>query len=171
MFVLGMAVTYSLLGIAAALTGRLFGQLTSHPAGYFIVGNLCLLFGLSMLGLFEIRFPGQWGKARQAKKETRLLEVFFMGASSGFIAAPCTVPVLGALLTFVAQSRNVVFGFSLLCVFALGLGLILIVLGTFTGLLASLPKSGPWLERIKQVFGFFLLLVAEFFLLQAGKLM
>lgn len=171
LFVLGMALTYSLLGMAAALTGRIFGQLTSHPAGYLIVGNLCLIFALSMLGLFEIRLPGQWGKARYAKEELKLAEVFFMGAGSGLIAAPCTVPVLGVLLTFVAQSRNVVFGSSLLFIFALGLGLLLIVLGTFTGLLASLPKSGPWLERIKQAFGIFLLLVAEFFLLQAGKLM
>lgn len=95
--------------------------------------------------------------------------VFFMGASSGFVAAPCTVPVLGALLSFVAQSRNLLFGFSLLFVFALGLGLLLILLGTFTGLLTSLPKSGTWTLRVKQAFGLLLLLAAEFFLLQAGR--
>src|SRR3989338_6578428 len=59
-FVLGTAVTYSLLGLVAALTGRIFGQFTSHPIAYLLVGNLCLVFALSMLGLFEIKLPGPW---------------------------------------------------------------------------------------------------------------
>lgn len=168
-FVLGMAVTYSLLGLAAALTGRIFGQLTTHPLAYLIVGNICLAFGLSMLGLFEMRLPGSWGKPRLAQARTGAPGIFLIGASSGLVAAPCTVPVLGTLLTFVTQARNLFFGFSLLFVFALGLGLLLVVLGTFTGLLASLPKSGPWMVRVKQVFGILLLIVAEFLFIQAGK--
>lgn len=170
-FVFGMAVTYSLLGVIAAATGKLFGQMTNHPVAYLIVGNVCLLFALSMLGLFEIRLPGQWGQAKPGSERKGVGTAFVMGASSGFVAAPCTVPILGALLTFVAQSRNVVFGFSVLFVFALGLGLLLIILGTFTGIITSLPKSGPWMVRIKQVFGVFLIVVAEFFLIKAGKLM
>lgn len=170
-FVLGMAFTYSLLGVVAAATGRIFGQLTSHPVAYLIVGNVCLLFALSMLGLFEIRLPGQWGKAEPGEGRKGAGAVFLMGASSGFVAAPCTVPVLGALLTFVAQTRNLVFGFSLLFTFALGLGLLLIVLGTFTGMVTSLPKSGSWMVRLKQAFGILLIAVAEFFIIKAGKLM
>lgn len=170
-FVSGMAVTYSLLGMAAALTGRLFGTLTTHPAAYLVVGNICLVFALSMLGLFEIQLPGAWGKAGAGEPPQGLGTVFLMGAGSGLVAAPCTVPVLGVLLTFVAQTRSVVFGFSLLFVFALGLGMLLIVLGTFTGLLTSLPKSGPWMVRVKQLFGLLLILVAEFFLIKAGKSM
>jgi thiol:disulfide interchange protein DsbD len=92
-----------------------------------------------------------------------------MGAGSGSIAAPCTVPVLGVLLSFVATEKNVVFGFSLLFVFSLGLGVLLIALGTFTGLVASLPKSGNWLLRIKQFFGLLMILLAEYFFLQAGR--
>ena len=169
-FVLGMAVSYSLLGVAAALTGRLFGQLSTHPLAFLVVGNICLVFALSMLGLFELRLPGSWGQARGVQeKNHKTGAVFLMGASSGFVAAPCTVPVLGTLLTFVAQRGNPVFGFSLLFLFALGLGSLLIVLGTFTGLLASFPKSGPWLVRVKQAFGILLLVVAEYFLVQAGK--
>ena len=170
-FVLGMALTYALLGLTAALTGRLFGQLTAHPAAYLLVGNICLLFALSMLGFFEIRLPGRWGEAKVGGLSKGIGPVFLMGATSGFVAAPCTVPVLGALLSFVAQRGNVLFGFSLLFVFALGLGLLLILVGTFTGLATSLPKSGPWLVRIKQIFGILLFVVAEFFLIQAGKLM
>lgn len=170
-FVLGMALTYSVLGIVAAFTGTLFGKLTTHPWAYLFVGNVCLFFALSMLGLYEIQLPGGWGQARTGKKERGIGTVFVMGASSGVVAAPCTVPVLGVLLTFVAQSRNLLFGSSLLFVFALGLGTLLILLGTFTGLLASLPKSGVWLVRVKQAFGIFLILVAEFFLVRAGKSM
>jgi len=170
-FVFGMAVTYSLLGLVAALTGTLFGRLTTHPAAYLIVGNICLVFALSMLGLFELQLPGGWGQAQRGAGEKGIGTVFILGASSGLIAAPCTVPVLGVILTFVAQSRNLLFGFSLLFIFALGLGLLLIVLGTFTGLVATLPKSGPWLVRVKQAFGILLILVAEAFLVQAGKSM
>lgn len=170
-FVLGMAVTYSLLGLAAAFTGTIFGQLTTHPVAYLIVGNICLLFGVSMLGLFEIQLPGSWGQSRPSQEKKGMGAVFVMGVSSGFVAAPCTVPVLGVLLTFVAQSRNLFFGLSLLFVFALGLGVLLIIVGTFTGFVASLPKSGNWLVRVKQIFGILILIVAEYFLIQAGRAM
>jgi thiol:disulfide interchange protein DsbD len=168
-FVLGMALTYAHLGVAAALTGKLFGQLTTHPAANLVVANILLLFALSMLGVFELRLPGAWGKSKVIKEERKLGAVFLMGASSGVVAAPCTVPVLGVLLTFVAQTRNLIFGFTLLFTFAMGLGLLLIVLGTFTGIVASIPKSGPWLVRIKHAFGIFLLVIAELFLIRAGK--
>lgn len=170
-FVLGMAVTYSVFGLLAALTGTLFGKLTTHPLAYLVVGNVCLLFAFSMLGLFEVHLPGRWGQAGSGGSRKGIGKIFLMGASSGVVAAPCTVPVLGVLLTFVAERQNLLFGFSLLFVFALGLGSLLIVLGTFTGLIASLPKSGPWLERIKQAFGILVIAVAEFFLVQAGKSM
>ena len=170
-FALGMALTYSALGIFAALTGRIFGELTVHPIGYLMVGNLCLFFALSMLGLFEIRLPGKWGHHGSRKEKKGIGTVFLMGASSGLVAAPCTVPVLGTLLTFVAQTRNAVFGFSLLFIFALGLGFFLVVVGTFEGFLVSLPKSGPWLHRVKQAFGVLLIFAAEYFLVQAGKMM
>lgn len=168
-FVLGMALSYSLLGLAAALTGRIFGEFTTHPVTYLLVGNLCLFFALSMFGLFELRLPGGWGETQTGAPKKGIGPVFLMGAGSGFVAAPCTVPVLGTLLTFVAQSRNLAFGFSLLFVFALGLGTLLILLGTFTGFLASLPQSGPWLVRVKQAFGVLLIVAAEFFIFQAGR--
>lgn len=170
-FVLGMAVTYSALGLAAALTGRIFGQLTTHPVAYLMVGNVCLVFALSMLGIFELQLPGGWGKPGAPGEKKGGAAIFLMGATSGVVAAPCTVPVLGALLTFVAQSRNIVFGFSLLFTFALGLGFLLVLLGTFTGLIASFPKSGPWLVRIRRAFGILLIVVAEFFIFRAGKSM
>jgi cytochrome c-type biogenesis protein len=84
---------------------------------------------------------------------------------------PCTAPVLGALLVYVGAKQNVLFGTSLLFVFALGMGSFLLVIGTFTGLLANLPKSGRWTAAVKKVCGFLLILVGEYFLLEAGKLL
>ena len=168
-FVLGMGLTYAALGLLAALTGTLFGRFASHAAVSLIVGNICLFLALSMLGLFELKLPGKWGQARGHRGQQDLGAVFLMGATSGTVAAPCTVPVLGVLLAYVAQTSNLFLGFTLLFTFALGLGLPLVLLGTFTGFLTSLPKSGEWLVRIKQVFGLLLLLVAEYFLIQAGR--
>lgn len=170
-FVLGMALTYAMMGLVAALTGTLFGRFATNALVSFLVGNLCLFFALSMLGLFELKLPGQWGHAREYSETKGLGAVFLMGSGSGMVAAPCTVPVLGVLLAYAAQSSNLFLGFTLLFTFALGLGLPLILIGTFTGLLASLPKSGVWLVRVKQAFGVILLFVAEFFLIRAGKAM
>lgn len=170
-FVLGMAFTYATMGLIAAFTGTLFGRLATHAAVSLVVGNICLFFALSMLGLFELKLPGKWGHSRGHVTQRELGTVFVMGAGSGMVAAPCTVPVLGVLLTYVAQTSNLFLGFTLLFTFALGLGLPLVLLGTFTGLLASLPKSGEWLVRIKQAFGVILLFVTEYFLIRAGKAM
>lgn len=170
-FVLGMALTYAVLGLIAALTGTLFGRFATHAVVSLVVGNICLVFALSMLGVFELRLPGNWGRAGGNSKTKGLGAVFLMGATSGVVAAPCTVPVLGVLLAYVAQTSNLILGFTLLFTFALGLGLPLVLLGTFTGLVASLPRSGNWLVRIKQAFGIVLIVVAEFFILRAGGAM
>jgi thiol:disulfide interchange protein DsbD len=87
-----------------------------------------------------------------------------MGVAAGFVAAPCTAPVLGLLLAYVGQTRNVVWGGSLLFVFALGLGLLLMLLGIFSGLLASLPRAGVWMVRVKKGFGIAMIVIGAVFL-------
>jgi len=168
-FVLGLSVTYSALGAIASLTGMMFGQIQSSPWTYLVVGNIILLLGLSMLGLYEFRLPQflQGKKSGQGKKG--FFGAFLLGLSSGFIAAPCTTPVLGGILTYVASRQNVLFGTTLLFVFSLGMGTLLIVLGTFTGFLTSLPKSGKWMVVIKKGLGWLMLAMAEYFLIQAGR--
>ena len=94
-----------------------------------------------------------------------------MGGVSALIAGPCTTPVLGTLLGFVALRQNIVFGIAMLFVFSLGLGALLILVGTFAGALSSLPKSGAWMVGVKKIFGFTMILIGEFFILEAGKLM
>lgn len=169
-YVLGMATTYAILGAIASLSGKLFGQIGSSPISYFVVGNICLILGLSMLGIFQIpqlNFAG----AGSVQKKGGMLGVFVVGLISGLIVGPCTAPVLAAILLYVSTQKNLVYGFSLLFVFGYGVGFLLILLGTFTGLLASMPKSGEWLERVKKIFGWVLILVAQYYFIKMGGLL
>ena len=168
-YVLGIAIVYSSLGAFAALTRRFFGQISTNPWIYFTVGNVVILFGLSMLDVVVVPVPGIL--ARGAKGGDHYLGALVMGMASGLVAAPCTAPVLGTLLIYVGSSGNVAYGASLLFTFALGLGFLLLLLGTFAGALASLPKAGTWMVTIKKIFGFGMILVGEYFLIQMGKLM
>lgn len=169
-YVLGMALTYAILGVFASLSGKLFGQIGSSPVSYWVVGNVCLILGLSMLGVFQIPQFSLVRSPASLKGSGTFLGVFTVGLFSGLIVGPCTAPVLAVLLVYVGSQQNVLYGFSLLFVFGYGVGFLLILLGTFTGLLTSLPKVGRWLDRIKKAFGWFLIFVAEYLLIKAGGL-
>ncbi len=170
-YVLGLAVTYSALGAAAALTGKLFGQMQTAPLTYFLMANLFIIMGLAMLGVFKISLPLPQ-KLMNATDNIKkgFAGSFLLGAASGFIIGPCTAPILGVILGYVALQNNVLTGVALLFVFSLGMGTLLIIVGTFTGLIASLPKSGAWMERINYIFGFILIGAGEYFLFTAGTL-
>jgi len=163
-YVLGIAAMYSGLGLAAASTGAVFGQVMANPWVIGGVATVFALFGASMLGAFEIQLP--------AGLQARLSQVggrgyggaFAMGLVGGIIAAPCTGPALGAVLTYVATTRDLAFGFWLLFVFALGMGVLFIVIGTFSGAMAALPRSGAWMEGVKSALGIVMLAAALFFL-------
>jgi len=169
-YVLGMALTYAALGAFAALTGKFFGQIQNNPIVYLLVANIIILFGLSMLGLFSIPLPSFMNRTGSVKKHRGLGGAFGLGLASGFITAPCTVAILGVLLTFIATKQNILFGITLLFSYALGMGFLLILAGTFTGFLTALPKSGMWMKRVQIVFGIFMLALGEYFLFQAGRL-
>ena len=168
-YVLGMALTYAMLGAFAALTGQLFGRIGSSPWTYFFVANVCLLLGLSMLGVFEL--PQLSIAPGTQPKKKGYFGAFLVGIFSGLIVGPCTAPVLAGVLVFVASKQNVLYGFSLLFTFGYGVGFLMILLGTFTGLLSSLPKSGVWLENIKKGFGWLLLFAAEYLFIKMGGLL
>ncbi len=169
-YVLGISITYTALGGFAALTGRLFGQMQSNPWLYFVVANICIFMGLSMLDVFmlSIRTPAFLTKFQPSKKG--LPQSFLIGIISGLILGPCTAPVLAVLLTLVATKQNILLGMSLLFVFAMGMGTLLIILATFAKLLASIPKSGMWMTRINKIFGWMMIGAGEYFLLKAGTL-
>lgn len=165
-YVSGIAVTYAAMGVFAALSGRLFGEINSSPWSFLLVGNIILLLGLSMLDIFSLPIfsPGD------GDKKSGIIPTFVLGLSSGLVAGPCTAPVLGVLLAYVASTGNAALGAALLFVFAFGMGLLLIVVGTFSGLMASMPKSGKWMVTIKKGLGWLMIILAEYFFIQAGKL-
>lgn len=170
-YVLGMAITYSFLGAFAALSGMLFGQIQNNPIAYLIVGNIIIFFSLSTLGLFSLPVPSFLSRSGGGMVRRRgIIGAFGLGLASGLITAPCTVAILGVLLTFIATKQNLFFGISLLFTYALGMGFLLILAGTFTGFLAALPKSGVWMKRAQTVFGLLMLALGEYYLVQAGRL-
>lgn len=167
--VLGISVTYSALGAFAAFSGRFFGDISTNPWAFLLTGNIILLFALSMLGVFNIPTPKFLGRPGSQSTAKGHLGAFVIGLTAGLVAAPCTAPVLGVILTFVAKGQNVVTGILSLFVFAYGMGTILIILGTFTSFATSIPKPGAWMDKIKKAFGWLMLLVAEYFIVQCGK--
>ena len=171
-YVLGMAVTYTILGAVAALSGKLFGQIQSNPWTYFIIGNICILMGLSMFDLFalSLRTPDFITRMQSKKRMEGVAGGFLVGAASGLIMGPCTAPVLAVILSYAATRQNVAFASTLMFVFACGMGTLLILAGTFAGLLAGIPKSGAWMVRINRLFGWILLGAGEYFLIHAGIL-
>lgn len=152
-YVLGIAVTYSTLGVIAALTGSLFGSALTNK--YILFGLVILFFtmSLSMWGAFELQAPAYIRNRLGTGKSKGLSGAFIMGMVAGIVASPCVGPVLVSILSYVSTTKNVVLGFSLLFTFAMGLGLIFIVIGVFSSALKLLPKSGRWMEFIKFILG------------------
>ena len=165
-FVTGMAVTYAGLGIFAAATGSFFGSINTSPWTFLVIGNIILLLGLGMLDVFKLPTIAH----KFTAKITGISGAFLIGIFSGFVAGPCTAPVLGVLLAYVASTRDMVMGGLLLFVFAFGMGAILLVVGTFSGLMASIPRSGDWMATIKKAMGFLMVILAEYFLVKAGMM-
>jgi cytochrome c-type biogenesis protein len=169
LFVVGMAVVYVALGAFASLTGTLFGIWAASPWTYIVVSNVILVLALSMLDVFQLptpQFLTNWNPERKGKG---YLSALLIGAASGLVVGPCTAPALGAALAYVGTKGNVFFGTSVLFVFALGMGVLMIALGTFSGALAAMPRSGQWMVRVKKAFGLIMIVVAEYLLLQAGQ--
>jgi len=169
-YVFGLAITYSILGLIASFTGRLFGQISSHPISFFIIGNACIIAGLSFFDIININFTGI-RLQNKIKMKGDILSVFLLGLASGLIAGPCTAPALGTILLYVATKQNIFYGASLLFVFAYGMGFLLILVGTFSSFFMNLSRSGIWLARLKKLSGFILLGIGEYFLIKAGRLM
>ncbi len=151
-YVLGIAITYSALGAAAASTGRAFGSFTQTFPVLLGIGLLLGVLGASMFGFFEIQPPRFLAKL-QSKRGQGQVGVLLMGAVTGIVASPCLGPVLIAMLAWIAKTGDVFKGFSMLFVFAVGMGLLLIAIGTFAGVLAALPKSGAWMVRVRELLG------------------
>jgi thiol:disulfide interchange protein DsbD len=163
-YVMGIAFTYTLLGIAAAKTGALFG---SALGNIYVVTALAIVFvlmALSMYGLYEIQVPAFLRNSLGARKaEAGFTGAFVTGLIAGIVASPCVGPVLVSILAYIARTQNIYLGCLFLFTFALGMGLLFIVLGTFSSLLNKIPRAGPWMDLVKFVFGTVMIGVALYY--------
>jgi cytochrome c-type biogenesis protein len=170
-YVLGLALTYSILGLLAGLSGTLFGTVSSNPWSLFFMGNLLVVFGLALLDVFTVNAPARlmaWS-GRLAADSTA--GVFALGATSGLVAAPCGAPAFAAVLTFVSTTGSALLGFLYLFVFSLGLTALLVGVGLFSGSVAALPRAGKWTLWIKRAGGVLLLLMAEYYFVRMGSVL
>ncbi len=152
--VLGMAVTYTILGVLAARTGAAFGAAAQKPAFLVPVALLFAALAFSLFGAFELALPASLQTKLQGGAKKGFGGAFIMGLILGPISAPCVGPFIGAQLIQIAQLGEVAVGALTLFVFALGMGVLFVVGGTFS---AALPKSGDWLTRFKRVMGLVIL--------------
>jgi thiol:disulfide interchange protein DsbD len=167
-YILGMALVYSALGMAAALTGSLFGSLTANTYVYLAFGVLLLYLGGSMMDWYYIPMPNLPGLASDSVKKSPFLGPFVMGLTSGMVASPCTAPVLATLLVYVAAKKAVVTGALLMFTFSMGLSSMLLVIGFFAG--SVMPKSGAWMVKVKTALALLVIGAGVYFVYAAGKL-
>ena len=167
MYVLGMALTYSLLGVIAAKSGGLFGAALQSPIVLIILAGTMVALSLSMFGVYEFRLPESLNRMATSSTQSTsgMLGAFVMGLTMGIVAAPCIGPFVLALLVHVGTRGSAAYGFMLFFVLALGLGLPYLVLGTFSGALKTLPRSGLWMVTVRKVFGLVLIGMALYFLM------
>lgn len=167
MYVLGMALTYSLLGVIAAKSGGLFGALLQNPIVLIVLAGTMVALSLSMFGVYEFKLPESLNRMATSSTQSSsgVLGAFVMGLTMGIVAAPCIGPFVLGLLVHVGTKGSAVYGFMLFFVLALGLGLPYLVLGTFSGALKTLPRSGMWMVTVRKVFGVVLIGMALYFLM------
>lgn len=165
-YIAGLSTVYATLGFFAAVTGKMFGQLAVNPWINIVVGSIIVFLSLSMFDLFNIQIPlFLQNSIRPIKKG--VIGVFILGMASGFVAAPCTAPPLAVLLTYIGSRSEVVLGVSSMLAFSLGMSMVLLLIGTFTGMASRLPKSGKWMLRVKYLIGFVLFMTGLYFYYQA----
>jgi thiol:disulfide interchange protein DsbD len=164
LFVLGLAVTYSIIGVITSLTGAVFGALLQNPVIIFIVALILVTLSLSMFGVYEFKLPDKIvAKAGGAKGG--YYGAFFMGLTMGIVAAPCIGPFVLGLVTYVATKQDALFGFIMFFVLAIGLGTPYLFLAIFSGKIRNLPRAGEWMQGVEHIFGLVLVGMAIYFLL------
>jgi len=163
-YVQGMAITYSLLGLVVASAGMQYQAYFQHPVVLLVLAALFALFALSMLGAYTLQLPISWQSKLQnlsgQQSGGNVVGVFVIGAISGLVASPCTTAPLSGALLFIAQSGDIINGAAILYALSLGMGVPLILFGLSGGKL--LPKAGAWMVVVKQFFGWLLLAVSLF---------
>lgn len=169
-YVVGLALVYSLLGLVAGLTGTLFGTVSANPWLLFGMANLLLIAALAMLDVIPVRVPtALLAKSASMGEGGRVGGTFLMGAASGLVAAPCSAPVMAAVLTWVSRTKSAALGFTYLFAFSLGMCSLLVAVGLFSGTVSCLPRAGAWMLWVKRVFALMMIGAAEYYLIKAGQ--
>lgn len=163
-FVLGLVVVYAILGVIAGATGALFGAFMQNPIVLWFIVAIFIALGASMLGAFDITVPAALQGKMMSGERKGLIGAVLIGGVTGIVAAPCAGPPLLVLLSWIGNTGNLVLGFFLMATFALGIGVLFIVIGTFAGAMTSLPQAGPWMEKIKKGLGVLIFAVALYYL-------
>jgi thiol:disulfide interchange protein DsbD len=153
LYVLGICVTYTALGVVAALTGGLFGSALQSIWVNVVLGGLMLVLSLGMFGLYEMQPPLWLMDKLGGAQATNFAGAFLSGLGVGIIAAPCVGPFVVAVLALIAQKGDVGFGVRTMFTLSLGLGFPYLLLATFSNLMQSLPRSGGWMVWVKHGFG------------------
>jgi len=159
----GMVVLYAGLGTAFAAAGLLAGSALQSSLVTSFVSVICLVMAASMFGAFEIALPGPLQNKLSQLGGSGFKGAFVMGLVAGVIAAPCTGPVLSVVLTLIAKDGDIAKGALMMVFYAIGIGIPFLILGTFSTAIARMPKSGPWMETVKSIFGVLMLAVGLYY--------
>ncbi|MBU0494815.1 MAG: cytochrome c biogenesis protein CcdA [Chloroflexi bacterium] len=161
-FAVGLALTFMALGVIAALFGGLIGGETRIL--YYLVATVCIVLGLHLLGVFAIPIPEVLVRQRERIRQRGLLGALLLGLVSGLVASQCATPVLAAILTLVMVKGAVVYGATLLFVYALGRGVPVVLAGTFVGVSKSLLALERWNTVLERASGVVIIGVGLYFL-------
>ncbi len=160
-----MAVIYGLMGLVVALVGGVFGAWLASPPVVIGIAVVFVIFSLSMFGLYELNVPsGLRQKLGTRKTSGGVTGSIVLGVIAALVVSPCVGPFVAGILLYIATNGSPIIGFLTLFVFALGLGTLFVIIGTFSSAISRMPRSGEWMETVKKFFGFVLLLMAIFFL-------
>lgn len=163
-YVLGMSLVYAVFGVVAAWSGGLFGEQINHPAVRIVVSAVLVILALGMFDVIYIQMPSFVSSKLGGYSGTGTLGVFLTGAVSGAVVGPCVGPMIIAILVYIAAIGDKFQGFFIMWSFALGMGMLFLLIGTFSGFAASMPKAGMWMEKLKRFFGVVMLALALYFL-------
>lgn len=164
-YVGSMAVVYGIMGLIVSLVGGVFGAWLASPPVVIAIAVIFCVFALSMFGLYELNVPsGLRQKLGTTKTGGGVIGSIILGVVAALVVSPCVGPFVAGILLYIAAHGSPVVGFLVLFVFALGLGTLFVIIGTFSSAVAALPRAGQWMDAVKKFFGFVLLLMALYFL-------
>lgn len=162
-FVLGIAVTYTILGVLAASLNIFFDKFFINPFVYIFLSLFFLFMGLSLFGLLKMNL---FSFTHNYTHKGSIVSIFLLGVISSLGIIPCNFPILGSILTLISLKKDIIYGALALFLFSLGYGMILVILGTFTSLIAKLPKHSRAITVMNRILGCILIFIGLYFLLK-----